>query len=107
MVKKTVIITGAGSGLGEALAQKYSKVGDHVCLLGRTKSKLQKVASKLQGTSSIYEVDVSSLGRVQKVIQTIVSKEGKIDCLVNNAGVGIFKTLERLSEEDIQKMINI
>src|SRR5699024_12069521 len=88
-------------------AQKYSKLGSHVCLLGRTKSKLQKVASSLQGTSSIYEVDVSSLVGVQKAMQTIVSKEGKIDCLVNNAGVGIFKSLEELSEEDIQKMINI
>jgi|SRR5699024_314381 len=107
MKGKVVVITGAGSGLGEALAQKYSKLGSHVCLLGRTKSKLQKVASSLQGTSSIYEVDVSSLVGVQKAMQTIVSKEGKIDCLVNNAGVGIFKSLEELSEEDIQKMINI
>src|SRR5699024_1924718 len=88
-------------------AQKYSKLGSHVCLLGRTKSKLQKVASSLQGTSSIYEVDVSSLVGVQKAMQTIVSKEGKIDCLVNNAGVGSFISLEELREEDIQKIRHI
>jgi len=106
MIEETVVITGAGSGLGASLARKYSACGYHVCLLGRTKDKLVGTASKLESSHSIYEVDVTSIRSVTTVMEKIREERGSIDCLINNAGVGVFKHLEELHEEDINQMID-
>lgn len=71
MSKNIVVITGAGSGLGPALAKKYSSLDYHVCLLGRTKSKLEQTAKSLTNSYSIYEVDVTSKQMVSQIIQSI------------------------------------
>ncbi|MEN1968720.1 SDR family oxidoreductase [Lentibacillus sp. N15] len=107
MEKEVVVITGAGSGLGASLARKYSQQGYYICLLGRTISKLEEVALTLTGGSSIYKVNVTSLSRVQEVMEAIVNEHGGIDYLVNNAGVGVFKELNELQEVEIVAMIDI
>src|SRR4051812_35192846 len=101
MDRKVAVITGAGSGLGASLARKYSDLGYHVCLLGRTKSKLYRTAEKLTEHNSIYEVDVSSKDDVTKVIKLIKEEVGPIDLLINNAGVGYFDNAENLSEKAV------
>ncbi|KOS64687.1 SDR family oxidoreductase [Lysinibacillus agricola] len=107
MSKNIVVITGAGSGLGAALAKKYSGLGYYVCLLGRTKSKLEKTAKTLTHGYSIYEVDVSSKQMVAQIIQSIQGEFGSIQLLINNAGVGYFDYAENLSEDSVQQMIDI
>lgn len=102
-----VVITGAGSGLGASLAKKYSNLGYHVCLLGRTQTKLIRTAEALTNNYSIYEVDISSKKDVAKVMQLIKKEMGTIDVLINNAGVGTFDVTENLSEESIHQMIDI
>lgn len=102
-----VVITGAGSGLGASLAKKYSELGCHVCLLGRTQTKLIRTAETLSNNHSIYEVDVSSKNDVANVMQLIKEEVGQIDLLINNAGVGVFDLTENLSEESIHQMIDI
>ncbi|WP_227937644.1 SDR family oxidoreductase [Alkalihalobacillus deserti] len=106
MTKESVVITGAGSGLGASLARKFSSNGSHVCLLGRTKEKLFETASKLESDYSIFEVDVTSRLSVKNTIAKIQADRDSIDCLVNNAGVGIFKYIEHLTEENINQMID-
>lgn len=56
---KTVVITGAGSGLGSELAYAFSELDYKVCLLGRTRYKLEEVSQNLKGKSSIFEVDIT------------------------------------------------
>lgn len=107
MDKKIAVITGAGSGLGASLARKYSDLGYHVCLLGRTASRLERTAAELKDSYSIYEVDVASKGDVEKVFTTIDQEGGPIDILVNNAGVGVFDLAENISEESVHQMIDI
>lgn len=51
---KTVVITGAESGLGASLARKYSELGYHICLLGRTTSKIEKLTAELKGYKNVY-----------------------------------------------------
>jgi uncharacterized protein len=102
----TVVITGAGSGLGASLAKKYSKLGSYVCLLGRSKEKLTQTARELEGDSSIYEVDVRSRRSVREVIEEIKNHRGSIDCLINNAGIGIFKNIEELTEDEIVQILD-
>lgn len=108
MTKKTVVITGAGSGLGASLAELYAKDGYHVCLLGRTIEKLQTTAQKCPGGhSSVYSVDIASKKAVQQVFSDIQAEHGTIDVLVNNAGVGVFDQVENLSEDAVHQMIDI
>lgn len=107
MNKNIVVITGAGSGLGAALAKKYSDLGYHICLLGRTKSKLEQTAKTLLHGYTIYEVDVSSKQMVAQIIESIETNVGSIQLLINNAGVGVFDNAENLSEDSIHQMIDI
>ena len=107
MSKNIVVITGAGSGLGAALAKKYSGLGYYICLLGRTKSKLEETAKTLSDGHSIYEVDVSSKQMVAQIIQSIQDEFGSIQLLINNAGVGYFDNAENLSEDSVHQMIDI
>ncbi|SIR53495.1 Short-chain dehydrogenase [Peribacillus simplex] len=104
---RVVVITGAGSGLGASLAKKYSDLGCHVCLLGRTKTKLTRTAETLSNNYSIYEIDISSKNDVVKTMQLIKEEVGLIDLLINNAGVGFFDLTENLSEESVHQMIDI
>ena len=104
---KVVVITGAGSGLGASLAKIFSKQGYHVCLVGRTKGKLEKVAVQLSGSYSIYELDVTNKNHVSTIFQTILSELGSIDVLINNAGTGAFDLAENLEEELVHQMIDI
>ena len=107
MKNQVIVITGAGSGLGAALAKKYSEIGAHICLLGRTENKLKDIGRELPNNYSIHTVDISKLSDVKRVFDSITQTYGQIDLLFNNAGVGSFDLAEELSEEDIHNMIDI
>jgi len=107
MNEKVVVITGAGSGLGASLAKKYSESGSHVCLLGRTRERLERTAKTLVNEYSIYELDVTNKSEVDSVFAAIKAEVGTIDLLINNAGLGVFDLAENLSEESVHQMIDI
>lgn len=106
MKNQVIVITGAGSGLGASLAKKYSEIGAHICLLGRTENKLKVIGRELPNNYSIHTVDISKLSDVKRVFDSITQTYGQIDLLFNNAGVGSFDLAEELSEEDIHNMID-
>ncbi|GGI13229.1 SDR family oxidoreductase [Gottfriedia solisilvae] len=106
MKNQVIVITGAGSGLGASLAKKYSEIGAHICLLGRTENKLKDIGRELPNNYSIHTVDISKLSDVKRVFDSITQTYGQIDLLFNNAGVGSFDLAEELSEEDIHNMID-
>ncbi|MGM8212251.1 SDR family oxidoreductase [Virgibacillus sp. W0430] len=107
MTNKHAVITGAGSGLGSALARKLSDQGFHLSLLGRRKERLERTATDLPGTSTIYEVDVASFASVQETFAAIAKERGQIDVLINNAGVGVFQLAEHLDKAAVDAMIDI
>lgn len=107
-MKKHVVITGAGSGLGASLAKKYHEQGYFVTLIGRTKEKLEQVANTFGDSDyAIYPLDVSSFSEVKKVFEAIESEVQPIDILVNNAGVGYFELAEDLTVDQVDAMIDI
>lgn len=107
MGKKVVVITGAGSGLGESLAKKYSDLGYHICLLGRKKERLLRTAQTLSAGYTIYELDVSQNRDVRNIFQSIKAELGQVDILINNAGTGAFDLAESISEDNIHHMIDV
>lgn len=107
MNQSVVVITGAGSGLGASLAKRYSDAGSHVCLLGRTRAKLERTADGLKNSHTIYVVDVSSKQEVDRVFRTISETLGPVDLLINNAGIGVFDLAENLDESAVHQMIDI
>ena len=84
---KVVVITGAGVGLGRALARRFASEGETVVVLGRTLSKVQAVADELGAPHFAVECDVQSADSVRKAFAEIAQKHPKIDVLINNAAI--------------------
>ena len=84
------IVTGAGRGIGRAIAEQFAKEGAHVALVSRTRDELDALAQEIRdagGTANVFMADVSELGQVSKVVAQVEETMGPIDVLVNNAGV--------------------
>jgi len=106
--QKVVIVTGAGSGIGEATARLFANSGFKVVLNGRTESKLQKVADDIgQANALVITGDISDSGDVDNLISQTVKVYGRIDVLVNNAGTFIGGTIDQISLDDWNKQIAI
>lgn len=84
---KTIVITGAGIGLGRALARRFVRDGETVVLLGRTFSKVKDLADELGDAALAVECDVGSADSVRAAFAKIAAKFPKIDVLINNAAV--------------------
>ena len=102
---KTIVITGAGVGLGRALARRFAKEGETVILLGRTLSKVQAVADELGGNAMAVACDVASADSVRAAFATIAEKHPKIDVLINNAAVYEPFTVAEATDEQIDGII--
>jgi meso-butanediol dehydrogenase / (S,S)-butanediol dehydrogenase / diacetyl reductase len=86
-VSKSIVITGAGSGLGRALARRLAADEYTVILLGRTQSKLDTVVAQLGGRSYAVACDVGSADSVRDAFEKIAQRNPKIDVLINNAAI--------------------
>ncbi len=105
---KTVIVTGAGSGIGAATAERFSGEGANVVLAGRRQDKLEEVARPLPSERTlVHACDVADLAAVEELVQAAVDRFGGLDVLVNNAGVGAFGSFLKLSVQEWRKVIAI
>lgn len=85
---KVVIVTGAGSGMGEATAHRFSEEGANVVLVDRNADDVKRVAAELPAERTMVQVvDVSQSSAVDAMISVVVAKFGRLDVVVNNAGV--------------------
>lgn len=99
---KTIVITGGSDGLGKALAEKLAK-DNQVVILARNEKALQEAASK---TNCDYAVcDVRDAKQVSKTFAEIVQKHGRINVLINNAGVILNGELVETSDDDIENVV--
>lgn len=86
---KVVVVTGGGSGIGRCISHELASLGAHVVLVGRKQEKLQTVLGEIQedgGSASFAVCDIRDEDRVRDVVAEIISTQGRIDGLVNNAG---------------------
>ena len=108
--KLNIIITGASSGIGEAIALEMAKDNHNFFLIARNKERLAEVAKKLDEMDcSVHFAigDVSNSSEVDRIVSFIEKAFGnKIDVLIANAGVGFFGNLEELTEEQYDLQFN-
>jgi NAD(P)-dependent dehydrogenase (short-subunit alcohol dehydrogenase family) len=100
---KVVVITGASTGIGAALAAELSSRGAKLALLARRREPLEAVAQATGG--ELVVADVTRRGDVQRALGVALARFGRIDAWVNNAGRGISKSFEALTDEDLDAMM--
>jgi 3-oxoacyl-[acyl-carrier protein] reductase len=107
---KTAIVTGAGRGIGHAIALRLANEGARVAAVSRTEANAKRTADEINATNTdvakAYAVDVSDHVAVQKVGAQILEDFGRVDILVNNAGVTRDGLAMRMSIEDWDTVIN-
>ncbi|WP_205341219.1 SDR family oxidoreductase [Denitrificimonas caeni] len=107
-MSKTVLITGATSGMGKETALLLAKHGYSVYAGVRNSSEeLLDEAEKRGVKLNTVALDVQDIASIQKAVQHVIGKEGKIDVLVNNAGFGLLATLEEGTDEEIFKQFDV
>ena len=107
---KVVVITGASSGLGEATARMLSAHGATVVLGARRVDRVEALAAELTaagGRALALQTDVTRAAEVQRLVDAAVEKFGRIDVIVNNAGLMPSSPLERLKIADWDRMIDV
>ena len=102
---KVAIVTGGGSGIGLAIAEKLAGSGMKTIVVGRDEAKLATAKEKLGANCVSYRCDLSDLSTIPTLVNTIVKEHGRIDVLVNNAGINMKKEFTEVSDEDFQKII--
>jgi 2-keto-3-deoxy-L-fuconate dehydrogenase len=108
--KKVAVVTGAGSGIGFAIARLFAKQGARVAALDVNGEALKDILSKIQeegGTAEGFPCDVSDQSQVRSSIEAVAKRFGRLDILVNNAGVSHIGNAENTTEEDFDRLYRV
>jgi len=107
---QVAVITGAGSGIGAAIARKMGRMGAVAVVCGRTRDTLQSTATAISqagGQAEVIECDVTDLASVESLAKRVDGRFGRVDILVNNAGIGgSGSPLHQLSPETWDQVLN-
>lgn len=106
MSGRTVIVTGASSGIGEATARAFGRAGDRVVIAARRVELLERLAGELPD-SLVVPADLTKSEDIGRLAGATLERYGTVDVLVNNAGVGHYGWLEDLSEDEIRGEIQL
>ncbi|MEK1889720.1 MAG: SDR family oxidoreductase [Phyllobacterium sp.] len=105
---KVVVITGASSGLGEAAVRRLAHDGAKLVLGARRLERLQALAEELSlGTDAVVQTDVTKFEEVKRLVDHAVKLHGRIDVIINNAGLMPHSPLERCKVEDWNRTIDV
>ncbi len=108
---KVALITGAGSGIGEAAAKLFAKEGAKVAALGRSEDELKAVVAEIEeggGAAIPVVADISQPEQMEQACQKVVGQWGRLDIVFANAGInGVWAAIEDLTPEEWNKTINI
>jgi short-subunit dehydrogenase len=107
MAGRVVVITGASSGIGAALARRLGEQGEMLVLGARREELLRKVAAESKTRTLVVVADVTKRSDVEHLRDEALREFGRVDVWVNNAGKGINKTVEALTEKDVRDIIDV
>jgi NAD(P)-dependent dehydrogenase (short-subunit alcohol dehydrogenase family) len=104
---KLCVVTGAGRGIGRAIAEALARHGAHVVLAGRTAAALTEAAAAIGASASTQVADVAHEDSVIALRDAVLARHGRIDVLVNNAGVNpVWRGIERISLAEWQAILD-
>jgi NAD(P)-dependent dehydrogenase (short-subunit alcohol dehydrogenase family) len=107
---RVVMVTGATSGIGRAIANRFASVSDHVIAIGRKSEQLAEVAADITqrgGQPAVIELDVTDHDNVRAAVEDVVGKTGRLDVLVNAAGHIASGSIENTSLDSWDSMMNV
>ena len=106
LADRVALVTGAGSGIGAAAAERLAAAGARVALVGRTASELEAVAQRIRdagGTARVEVADVSDAAAMQRATDATATEWGRLDVVFANAGVnGVWAPIEELAPEEFE-----
>ena len=105
MDNQVAIVTGGGSGIGLAIAEKFVSNGIKTIIIGRSEEKLKTAQEKLGVLCSVISFDLTDLPGIPALVNKIYADYGEIDILVNNAGINMKKEFTEVTDEDFQRII--
>lgn len=104
LIGKTILVTGASSGIGQAIAIACSKMGGSIVLTGRNEERLQQTLFQMQsGNHMIITADLTKANEIASLVEQLP----KLDGIVYSAGVGSRKVCKQLEREDVERVMNI
>ena len=105
--EKVWLITGCSTGFGRALAQKTIASGYKVAVTARDETKIEGLVADSPENAIALTLDVTDKAQISDAVKKAVEKFGRIDVLVNNAGIGYFSSVEESNEQETRKMFEI
>ena len=109
-IKQVAIVTGASRGIGKSIAKKLASDGFLIALIARDETALATVQEEIEGDGGIatsHLCDLAQQGSFATVIEQIVDEQGRLDVLVNNAGMTRDGLMLRMTDEDFETVINV
>jgi 3-oxoacyl-[acyl-carrier protein] reductase len=102
---QVAVVTGAGRGIGRAIAIELGKLGVQVVLAARSRTELEETARAIGAKASVYPTDVRKKDQLQRLFEQTALTLGPADILVNAAGLGIFGPVSNFKDEDFETLI--
>jgi NADP-dependent 3-hydroxy acid dehydrogenase YdfG len=106
----SVLVTGASSGIGEAAARRFARLGADVGLVARRRDRLESLATELRESGRrvvVVEADVTDRQRAEAAVAEVVGELGRLDTLVNNAGVMLLGPVANAPVEEWEQMVQV
>ncbi len=106
-MKKVWFITGCSSGFGSALAKELLEIGYQVAVTARNIDQVKTLTDAYPETAFPISLDVTNPLQITSAVESAIARFGRIDVLVNNAGIGYFGAIEESEEDEVRKMFEI
>jgi meso-butanediol dehydrogenase/(S,S)-butanediol dehydrogenase/diacetyl reductase len=105
---KVALVTGAGTGIGAAIARRFVEEGARVCAVGRRRTRLEEIASSLpEGSIAVCQGDVSNEADVERMVRAALDLGGALHILVNNGAINIRGAVADIPPSDWRKVVDI
>ena len=110
LIDKVAIITGAGSGIGEATADKFAREGAKVAVCDINLGEAKRVAGAISGrggTALAFHIDVTDKESIARMVEQVMAAWGRIDTLVNNAGIVQDAQFKKMTDEQFERVVDV